>query len=96
MVAASAWTHPADGFRLHVHPTVFGRTVADQHSARALGQAVRLARPTPLRLTTAVTDSLRNQLRCHAMFAPHKPVWNLEAWRPDVSYTSTVLHACNP
>ena len=57
---------------------------------------MRLARPTPLRLTAAVTDSLRNQLRCHAAFAPHKPVWHLETWRPDVSYTATVLHACNP
>jgi hypothetical protein len=70
--------------------------VADEHASRALAEAVRLARPTPLRLSAAVTDSLRKQLRCHASFAPHKPVWHLETWRPDVSYTSTVLHACNP
>jgi hypothetical protein len=95
MIAIASWSHSAQGYRLHVRPTLFGRTVADQHSFRALTQALRLARP-PLHLTAAVTDSLRNQLRCHAAFAPHKPAWNLEAWRPDVGYGSTVLHACNP
>jgi hypothetical protein len=88
--------HPPEGYRLQVHPTVFGRTVGDRHSARALQQSIRLALPTPIGLSGSVTESLRNQLRCHAAFAPDKPVWDLETWRPDVGYLSTVLHACNP
>jgi Protein of unknown function (DUF2599) len=40
--------------------------------------------------------SLRNQLRCHAVFVPDKPTWDLESWRPDVGYAKTVLAECNP
>jgi hypothetical protein len=96
LVASAFWSRPAAGYRLHVHPTLLGRTAADRFPSRALAQSLRLAGPTPLSLTGSIRTSLRNQLRCHAEFAPHKPVWHLESWRPAVSYLSTVLHACNP
>jgi hypothetical protein len=49
-----------------------------------------------LSISHDVRASLANQLRCHATFASNKPVWDLEAWRPNVGYADTVLHACNP
>lgn len=37
-----------------------------------------------------------NQLRCHVDVAPFKSPWNLDAWRPDVSYSNVLAAACNP
>ncbi len=37
-----------------------------------------------------------NQLLCHRDFAPFKTPWNLDSWRPNVSYWATVTAACNP
>ncbi|MFT4127546.1 MAG: DUF2599 domain-containing protein [Gordonia sp. (in: high G+C Gram-positive bacteria)] len=41
-------------------------------------------------------NKYKNQLRCHWDFAPFKSPWNLDSWRPDVSYWDTVLAGCNP
>ncbi|MFT4157461.1 MAG: DUF2599 domain-containing protein [Microbacterium sp.] len=38
----------------------------------------------------------KNQLQCHWDFAPFKTPWNLDSWRPNVSYWDTVLAGCNP
>jgi hypothetical protein len=81
---------------LHVVPTLYGRNHAYGAPTLALAQVLRLARPAPLRLTGMIRGSLLSQFRCHAAFALHKPRWNLEAWRPDVGYTRTVLAECNP
>ena len=37
-----------------------------------------------------------NQLLCHRDFAPFKTTWNLDSWRPNVSYAATVAALCNP
>lgn len=37
-----------------------------------------------------------DQLKCHYDFAPFKVPWNLDTWRPDVSYSDTVAALCNP
>ena len=39
---------------------------------------------------------LRDQYICHQQFAFLKDRWNLDEWRPDVSYPSTVAAGCNP
>lgn len=41
-------------------------------------------------------QKMRDQYVCHVFFAPDKPVWYLEPWRPDVGYGQTVLAGCNP
>ncbi|PZE34303.1 DUF2599 domain-containing protein [Curtobacterium sp. MCPF17_031] len=38
----------------------------------------------------------RDQLVCHWANAWNKTPWNLDAWRPDVGYTKTVIALCNP
>jgi hypothetical protein len=64
--------------------------------AIVLAAAIHAAAPTPLRLSVTIRRSLLAQLRCHADFAPHKPSWDVEAWRPDVGYARTVFAECNP
>ena len=45
-------------------------------------------------------DGLKNQYVCHqvvvAVVSPGKPSWNLDEWRPDVSFPATVRARCNP
>ncbi len=77
-------------------PSIYGRNYAPEAPATALAEALAAARPTPLHLTAVMRHSLLNQLRCHADFAPRKPLWDLEAWRPDVGYFRTVAAYCNP
>lgn len=38
----------------------------------------------------------RDQLQCHYDFSPFKTPWNLDSWRPNVGYVSTVWALCNP
>ncbi|MDE0547605.1 DUF2599 domain-containing protein [Microbacterium sp. C7(2022)] len=38
----------------------------------------------------------KNQLQCHWDFAPFKTPWNLDSWRPNVSYWDTIVAGCNP
>ncbi|AVL95819.1 DUF2599 domain-containing protein [Microbacterium paraoxydans] len=37
-----------------------------------------------------------SQLRCHADIASFKAPWNLDAWRPDASYSDVLAAGCNP
>lgn len=43
---------------------------------------------------------MKDQFICHqqvvALRAPNKPTWNLDEWRKNVSYYSTVRSSCNP
>lgn len=41
-------------------------------------------------------NKLYNQYRCHYNFVSKSEEWNLEEWRPDVSYANVVLAGCNP
>jgi hypothetical protein len=96
LVVRADWTHRAAGFRLRVQPTSVGRLSTAEHPDATLAQSITAAGPVPLHLTPDVRRSLTDQLRCHAAFAPRKPEWNLETWRPAVGYLKTVLHECNP
>lgn len=42
------------------------------------------------------TRSIVNQFICHVIFAPIKSTWNLESWRPVVSFSSMINTRCNP
>lgn len=41
-------------------------------------------------------EGLRDQYDCHAAFAPTKEFWNLEPWRPVVSWAIMIRDSCNP
>ena len=42
------------------------------------------------------TRSMKDQYWCHADFARNKPQWNLEPWRPVVSWSKMISKRCNP
>jgi hypothetical protein len=44
----------------------------------------------------ADTLGMYNQLMCHGLGAPDKPSWNLEPWRPEVDFLTTISAQCNP
>ena len=46
---------------------------------------------------TSNLNKMYNQYKCHYNFRlQRETVWNLEDWRPDVSYRQVVLASCNP
>jgi hypothetical protein len=96
LVTTANWQQTAQGFRLRVQPSRYGRASAAAAPSVALRQALSAAAPTPLTLSPTMRHSLLSQLHCHAVFASQKPRWDLESWRPDVGYLKTVLAACNP
>lgn len=46
------------------------------------------------------TPSMRDQMYCHIdvvrLRAPNKTSWNLDTWRPNVSYAKMLAEQCNP
>jgi hypothetical protein len=96
LVNAAHWEHTSLGYRLRVDPSLYGRNHALDSPPTAFRQALRAAAPTPFDLSPSVRQAMTRQLRCHAEFAATKPRWDLEAWRPDVSYVATEQTLCNP
>jgi hypothetical protein len=96
LVRSASWQRTAAGYRLELRPTGYGRRHVAGLRPQQLAAMLRAAGPPPLRLTATTQASLVDQLRCHAAFAPTKPLWDLESWRPDVGYLATVAHECNP
>ena len=96
LVRRATWIDDPPGYQLVVKPSKYGRKHAASYGSRALKQALSFARPAPVKMTKDMHESLRNQLRCHAVFAPHKATWNLESFRPNVGYEQTVAASRNP
>ncbi|MDR7329826.1 DUF2599 domain-containing protein [Corynebacterium guangdongense] len=42
------------------------------------------------------TDTMVNQLRCHALFVPDKTEWQLEEARPTRTMSGEMSSGCNP
>jgi hypothetical protein len=82
------------GQTLKVMPNLAGRILARYDAMRLLNDSLNMAGWA--RLSSHQYNSLLNQLKCHAYFADSKPQWNLDAWRPDVGFWSTVSARCNP
>ena len=89
------WAHWADLSSLRVYPTPAGREAStDFVSADEAWAEVLAAAPD------ADQPGMRDQFVCHwqlAEFAqPGKISWNLEPWRPVVSYSQMLASGCNP
>ena len=82
------------GQTLSVMPNTLGRHLAQVDAQRLLNDAINKAGWRSL--SGSQYNSLLNQMKCHAYFADSKPQWNLDAWRPDIGFWSTVRHQCNP
>lgn len=89
------------GWTLRVEPTRWARwQIGAQNSyyAGVFGwRELRKKYPNSLNRNL---DSMRDQYICHQQFViavrPNAPTWNLDEWRKDVSYLSTVRYQCNP
>ncbi len=90
-IARAVWTQEPQGARIKVFPTSCGRRTA-WLAPRAVFRAALAAGGRPARHRR----TLYAQFRCHAVFAPLKPSWNLETWRPVVTPKRMVAALCNP
>lgn len=91
------------GPTLQVYPTAWGRTMATFDRSGSFAEVQRKA-------GRSLNNSMYNQFLCHADWWPLKnlygdkeadrlhaaPTWNLDTWRPDVGYWTTVYRKCNP
>lgn len=84
---------------LHVTPTGWSRANAGGYISGVSGWDELYSKYRNRGLNTNV-EGLRDQYICHqqivAIRAPNRPTWNLDEWRPDVSYAATVNASCNP
>lgn len=77
--------------RYFVTPTALGRVAPD-------AAHLQFGWPQAKKQGVANTDGLQDQYLCHPQsgIARVKGTWNLERWRPNVSYAKTLTALCNP
>lgn len=100
LISSASWEYKSSGWRLLVTPTLWARV----NGGSALPYYVGLAGWDEL--YSKYKDSgrgikynlggMKDQYVCHQQFAFYKSTWNLDEWRPDVSYYNTVMALCNP
>ena len=92
------WAKWGDLSSLRVYPTAAARRTGGQAgtdglAAEAWTEILTLA-------PDAEIPGMREQFMCHWNFAefvePGKVSWNLEPWRPEVSYEEMIANRCNP
>lgn len=82
------WGNREGGRSLAVEPSPWARTAG---LAGVEGTWIELVRAAP----EADTQTMHDQLTCHALGAPDKATWNLEPWRPDIGLLMTLAASCN-
>lgn len=107
LVSKAVWRYKSAsrGYTLEVYPTLWGRVGAYPTAAglvpygllrSAFWNEVKAKAPG----TREDTSSMRDQLYCHIdavrFREPNKPSWNLDTWRPRVSYATMLARRCNP
>ena len=96
LISSASWTYRSGlGWTLMVSPTGWARAQAGGYLPGAAGWDELYAKYRYRGLNTNL-GGMRDQYICHQQFAAFKSTWNLDEWRPDVSYASTVAAACNP
>ena len=92
------WAKWGDLSSLRVYPTASARRTSGHANTEALaaeawGEVLALS-------PDAAIPGMQEQFLCHWNFAefvePGKVSWNLEPWRPEVSYQEMVSTRCNP
>lgn len=89
VVATTRWGENEGGESLAVTPTDWGRVAGAAGQAHGHADLVE-AEPS------AGTTVMAHQLRCHQIGARDKATWNLEPWRPELSFLEYVAARCNP
>jgi hypothetical protein len=89
-VASAVWVNTPYGASLSIMPN----STYGLGSAQAiLNEALSIAGMPPY--SPAVYNSLMEQLECHISAVVKKP-YNLDTWRPSVSWAAEVADSCNP
>jgi hypothetical protein len=99
MISSARWVHRSDGWTMEVTPTGWARSFAGGYLPGVYGWNELYDKYRNRGLNRNL-DGMRDQWICHqqvvAIRSPRKPTWNLDEWRPDVSYIQTVNASCNP
>lgn len=92
------WAKWGDLSSLRVYPTPAGRDLSGRPGASS--QAGEAWAEVLAQDPQAEIPGMFEQFACHWQFAelvePGKVSWNLEPWRPQVSYEEMVTAGCNP
>lgn len=107
LIAKTSWTSynkKYKGYTLEVYPTQWGRFNVWLWFGPALYGSIRKAFYYEMNSKTPgkreETASMRDQLYCHIdavrLKDPYKKSWNLDTWRPNVSYARMLRALCNP
>ena len=110
LVKSAKWENTEEGWTLYVAPTGWARAQAasslyyrPDHSYKGglLGWMEVLEKyGNAGRGIKTNLNGMKNQWICHQQFVGivkyNKETWNLDEWRPEVSYKDTVAAECNP
>lgn len=99
LISSASWASHTEGWTLQVTPTAWARSLAGGYLPGDSGWDELYSKYKNNGLNTNL-DGMRDQYICHqqivAVRAPGKATWNLDEWRPNVSYVDTVNASCNP
>ncbi len=98
LIKSASWKYNRPyGWTLQVKPTAWARANAGSYLVGVYGWDELYGKYKNRGLNTNL-GGMRDQFICHQdlMVAALKSSWNLDEWRPDVSYAQTKLALCNP
>jgi hypothetical protein len=100
LISSASWQYNSGyGWTLRVSPTAWARANAGSHQVGIYDWNELYSKYKNSGLNTNL-GGMEDQLICHqefvAIWSPTKSTWNLDEWRPDVSYLATVNARCNP
>lgn len=97
LISHAYWRQRSNGITFSVIPTTWARWQGGGYLPGVYGWNELVNRYYyTISSRTRNFGGMRDQYICHQQFAFYKSSWNLEPWRPDVSYSSTVANLCNP
>jgi len=95
MISSASWTNPTVGWILKVTPTGWARSSGGGYIPGVYGWDELYDKYKDLGLNTNL-GGMKDQYICHQQIAFLKSTYNLDEWRPDVSYPATLAALCNP
>ena len=95
LIDHATWAKHAEGWTFQVTPTGWARASAGGYLPGVYGWDELYSKYRYQGLNTNL-GGMRDQYICHQQFAAFKSTWNLDEWRPDVSYAETINTSCNP
>ncbi len=87
------WIAHPQGATLSITPSGWAQAVGISAASGVMSNALGIAGWRPYSL--AVYNSLFEQLQCHLLFRFKTP-YNLDTWRPSVSWSTELASRCNP